>query len=96
MMQGARRLLADLSQKMELPADLIALVPRMELTGNSEFSIEPHKGLLEYGSDQILLASSIGPVLVLGRGLRIQRMNHQRITLVGCIRSVELQEDALE
>ena len=47
-MNKARELLAEVAEKMELPADLAAGLPTMELCGFREFSMEPHGGLVEY------------------------------------------------
>ena len=43
-MNKARELLAEVAEKMELPADLAAGLPTMELCGFREFSMEPHGG----------------------------------------------------
>ena len=89
-MKKARKLLTRVSQKLELPAEIAAGLPKIELTGTSEFSMEPHKGLLEYEQERISVASSVGTVAVLGSGLTIRLMNQERITVVGEIRAVEL------
>lgn len=47
-MNRARKLLSSTAAFLELPADVLAGIPKMELIGFQEFSIEPHKGLLEY------------------------------------------------
>ena len=89
----ARELLADMAEKMELPADIAAGLPTMELCGFREFSMEPHGGLVEYDRERISLESTLGRVTVLGENLTIRRMNRQRITVAGQSRAVELQED---
>jgi len=95
-MNAVRKFLSEASKKLELPAEVVSFVPKMELTGTEEFSIEPHKGLLEYEKERISLDSSVGTVLIFGSELRIKQMNHQRITLVGQIHSVELQGNQIE
>lgn len=89
-MKKARKLLTRVSQKLELPAEIAAGLPKMEMTGTAEFSMEPHKGLLEYEQERISVASSVGTVTILGNGLTIRLMNQERITVVGEIRAVEL------
>ena len=44
----ARKLLERASRQLELPAEIVAGLPRIEVTGTGELSIEPHRGLLEY------------------------------------------------
>ena len=95
-MNVARKMIADVSQRLELPPDITAGVPRLELTGSMEFSMEPHKGLLEYGQQKISVASSIGVITVLGEKLTIKLMNQERITVVGEIAAVQLQGERHE
>ena len=54
-MNRARKLLVDAAGYLELPADILAGVPKMELTGFQEFSIESHKGLVEYKKSKLAL-----------------------------------------
>lgn len=91
-MNKARKFLMDAAGHLELPADILAAVPRMEVTGFQEFSIEPHKGLLEYGKEQIGIETNLGRVLIVGTGLRIRLMNRNRITIAGNLQLVQLQE----
>ena len=92
-MNAARKILIKASRMMELPSDIVAFLPKIELTGTEECSIEPHKGLLEYEQNRICVATSIGTAVIQGDNLRIKRMNHQRITLAGHVLGVMLQEE---
>ena len=91
-MNRAKKLLRRVAGTLDLPADVIAGLPKMELTGDAEFSMEPHKGLLAYEDRQIIVDSSLGPVQILGRDLSIKRMNQARITIMGTIDAVTLQD----
>lgn len=91
-MNKARKFLTNTASFLELPADVLAGVPKMELTGFREFSIEPHNGLMEYEKDQILIETELGRVSLLGKDLTIRLMNSSRITIRGWLRAVELQE----
>lgn len=91
-MNKARRFLANTAGFLELPADVLAGLPKMELTGFREFSIEPHQGLLEYEKEQITIDTDLGRVNLLGRELTIRLMNSSRITIRGDLYAVELQE----
>ena len=53
----ARELLAELAEKADLPADIAAGLPTMELCGFREFSLEPHDGLVEYSRERISMES---------------------------------------
>ncbi len=90
-MNKARKILASTAGLLELPADVLAGVPKMELTGFREFSIEPHRGLVEYEKDQIMIETQLGCVCLLGQNLTIHLMNSSRITVHGSLRAVELR-----
>lgn len=52
---GGRKgsLLEKTAQLLDLPADAMAGVPRLELVGTGELRMENHKGILAYGSEEI-------------------------------------------
>ena len=91
-MNKARQFLANTAGLLELPADVLAGVPKIEMTGFQEFSIEPHHGLMEYEKEQITIDTVLGRVDLLGRGLTIRLMNSSRITIRGELYAVQLRE----
>ncbi len=92
-MNRARKFLMDAAGHLDLPADILAAVPRMEVTGFREFSIEPHKGLLEYEKEQIGIETNMGKIRIIGTDLTIKLMNRNRITIFGDLHSVRLREE---
>lgn len=95
-MNVARKLMEQASRKLELPAEIVAGLPRIEVTGTGELSVEPHKGLLEYAQERISIDSSIGPICVTGQRLTIKLMNCKRITVTGSVLAIELPQDRHE
>lgn len=91
-MNRARKLLMDTAFRLELPPDALAGVPRMELNGFREFTIEPHRGLLEYEKEQIGIETELGKVCLLGRNLTIRVMNREKITIRGELCALYLGE----
>lgn len=89
-MNKAKQLLVQASQKLELPADIVAGVPRIDVIGTDTCSVEPHRGLLEYSGERISVSTSIGAVTLLGDGLEIKQMNTERITIAGKLHRLEL------
>ena len=83
--------LARLSGALELPGDLIAGVPRIELTGNGEAVIEQHRGIAHFSPEEVRVRVCGGEVRVTGSGLRIRRMNRAQIALCGTVLSVALE-----
>lgn len=91
-MKRIRKALTMASQYLDLPGEVAAGQPKIEVTGTTTFSMEPHRGLLEYGTEEILIASNIGPICIRGKNLSIQLMNRQRITVIGEIQYICLTE----
>ncbi len=79
--------------RLDLPSDIVAGVPRLELVGFREFSVEPHGGLLEYEKEQICISSTMGNICVFGNNLTIKLMNRERISVCGEILGIQLQEN---
>lgn len=91
--QRLRERLARLSASLELPADLVAGVPKLEVTGNGELVLEQHRGIERYSPEEVCIRVRPGAVRVAGSGLYIRLMNSKRIALRGTIRSITLEED---
>ncbi len=90
--QRLREQLARLSAKLELPADLVAGVPKLELTGSGELLLEQHRGIKSYSQEEVCIRVSLGLIRIAGSGLYIRLMNSKRIALCGTIHSITLEE----
>lgn len=89
-MNKMQEVLRHVSGKLDLPPDILAGMPRIELLGTDKCSIEPHEGLLEYGKDRIAVKTAVGPVGLSGTNLEIKRMNNRCIVIVGDIRGLNV------
>ena len=67
------------AQVFDLPGDVVAGLPRIELTGNRELRMENHKGILAYGTEEIHVY-----------GLELRAMNASELLITGTILGVEL------
>lgn len=74
----------------DFPGEILTGVPVVELKGGTEAVVLNHRGVIAYDESQVRIASVLGPVIVVGTGLRIRRMNRERIVLNGKILRVEL------
>lgn len=92
-MNKAQKLLVNAAQKFEMPSDVLAGMPRMEVIGTGEFALEKHSGLLEYSKQKICVMTSIGPVSVVGNNLEIRQMGGSRISIIGKISQLILPEE---
>ena len=91
-MNGKKNILVSAAQTADLPADIIAGLPRVELTGSILCSIEPHRGLLAYSRECVCVDSTAGKVLINGSELDIRQMNCSRISVSGQINEVKLEK----
>ena len=54
--------LARTAQTFDLPADIVAGLPRIELIGNGQLQMEDHRGILSYREDEVVVSG--GKLLV--------------------------------
>ena len=92
-MAGKRKkesVLERTAQVFDLPGDLVAGLPRMELIGDRELRMENHRGILAYGSEEIHISGGKLILKVRGEGLELRSMSAGELLITGQIRSVEL------
>ena len=82
-------LLARASRLFDLPADALAGVPRVEIVGDGELRMGPHRGILAYGPEEIHISGGTLVVLVRGNGLELRAMTPEELLITGEIRAVE-------
>lgn len=83
-------LLEKTAQMFDLPVDVIAGVPKLEIVGDSEFRMENHKGILSCSEDEVHISGGIYLVKVSGRGLEVRAMTGFELLITGKIDRVEL------
>ena len=88
-MGGKDGLLARASRMFDLPADALAGVPRVEVVGDGELRMAPHRGILAYGSEEIHISGGNLVVLVRGSGLELRAMTQEALLITGTITTVE-------
>ncbi len=82
-------LLARASRVFDLPADAVAGAPRVEIIGDGELRMAPHRGILAYGAEEIHISGGKMVVLVRGQGLELRAMTPEELLITGEIRAVE-------
>ena len=76
-------LLERAARALDLPADAVAGVPRIELMGDGELRMGPHRGILAYGPGEIHISGGRLVVRVLGEGLELQAMTAAELLMTG-------------
>lgn len=78
------------AEVLDLPADALAGLPRVELVGDGELRVENHKGILAYGSDEIHISGGVYLIKVAGQGLELRAMTGLELLITGKISQITL------
>ena len=89
-MEKKQSLLERASRLLDVPGDVLAGLPRLELIGDGELRMEPHRGSLAYGPEEIHISAGTLLVMVKGEGLELRAMNPTQLLITGRITAVEL------
>lgn len=89
---GKRRrdILEQTAEAFDLPGDLVAGLPRIEVVGDREVRMSHHRGILAYGREEIHISGGKVIVKVKGEGLELRSMNADELLITGQIRALEL------
>ena len=89
--QGRREsLLEKTAEAFDLPGDVVAGLPRVELLGDRQLRMENHRGILAYGEEEIHVSGGKLIVKVRGRGLGLRATNASELLITGEIAGVDL------
>lgn len=83
-------LLERTAELLDLPADALAGLPRLELVGDGELRMENHKGILAYGSKEIHVSGGAFVVKITGSGLELRAMTGLELLITGKIEQIQL------
>lgn len=82
-------LLEKTAEVFDLPGDVVAGLPRLELLGDRQFRMENHKGILAYGADEIHISGGKLVVKIRGAHLELRAMNASELLITGDIFGVD-------
>lgn len=82
-------LLDSVAELFDLPADLVAGLPRLEMVGGRQLYLEHHTGLLSYSEQQIDANTTAGVLRVRGEGLTLMAMTAEELRIGGRIDALE-------
>ena len=84
-----RVVLSTVAELFDLPADVVAGLPRLEMVGSRPLYLEHHAGILAYSEEQIDVNTSAGALRVRGEGLSLLAMTAEELRIGGRIAAVE-------
>ncbi len=76
---------------LDLPADIVARLPRIEIVGCRRLFMENHQGILEYGDEAVHINGGQVIVKIKGQGLELSAMNAVELSLKGLILGIEFE-----
>ena len=83
-------LLERTAEVFDLPGDLVAGLPRVEITGSRELRMENHKGILAYGPEEIHVSGGKLIIKIRGSNLELKAMNAGELLITGEIAGLDL------
>ncbi|WP_297872688.1 YabP/YqfC family sporulation protein [uncultured Oscillibacter sp.] len=81
--------LGEVAELFDLPADIVAGLPRMEMIGGRQLYLERHTGLLSYSETRIDANTAVGVLRVKGSRLTLMAMTAEEMRIGGRIDAVE-------
>jgi len=83
-----KEVLNTVAELFDLPADVVAGLPRLEMVGSRQLYLEHHTGLLSYSGEQIDANTPAGVLRVRGERLTLLAMTAGELRIGGRIDSV--------
>ena len=74
------------------PAERLQPRTLVEIVGNQRLLVEHHRGILGYGTEEILVGTGYGMLRITGSELRLCCMSRQQLFISGRIDAVVLEE----
>lgn len=81
--------LNTVAELFDLPADVVAGLPRLEMVGSRQLYVEHHAGILAYSEEQIDVNTSAGVLRIRGERLSLLAMTAEELRIGGSIAAVE-------
>jgi len=90
--QRPEGILERAAEALDLPGDVVAGLPRLEITGFRELRMENHQGILSYSTEEIRVSGGRSEVIVAGSGLTLRAMNSRELLITGEIKKLEFSD----
>ena len=87
--QKKQSLLDRAADKFDIPGDALGGHSRVTITGSTHVLVDNHRGLLDYGSEEIAVAGKNLAIRIAGANLELRAMNTQSLLVTGDIFRVD-------
>ena len=71
------------TKDFDLPMEVVDDIPKINIIGNSEITIENHKGILSFDKDNTRIKTNIGVLDIQGEEIEIVFIGGSTITIAG-------------
>lgn len=88
-MKKGKVMLGDLCERLELPAEAAVGAAKLTVTDGRRALVENHRGLLEYGAEQIRVSTGRGQIILRGSDLTLSGMSGKELLISGKLQSAE-------
>ncbi|MCF8010459.1 MAG: sporulation protein YqfC [Clostridiales bacterium] len=82
------RLKEQLSEILEIPSDVILDLPKIIIMGDLHVFLENHRGIYQYNTELIRVASGEGEIEITGEGLQLRNIYPNEMCIQGQIKSI--------
>lgn len=79
------------ARRLEMPADIVAGLPKLEIKGCREIYIENHRGILLYERDEMRINGGQVVIKLRGEGFIIKAMNATELRIEGLLFGVDFE-----
>lgn len=83
--------LEELSNRLRLPADILAGAPIITATGRNELCLENYKGIIEFNSSLLKIQTKVCRICIEGKHLNILYFNEDEMRITGYIQAIYYQ-----
>ena len=83
------RVLDGVAELFDLPGDVVAGLPHLEMMGSRQLYLEHHSGILSYEQNTIDINTPAGVLRISGENLTLLAMTAEAVRVGGSLRAVE-------
>ena len=84
-----KKVFLEAAELFDLPADLVAGLPHVEVLGSGYFYMEHHRGILSYSGQEIDINGESCIIRVYGEDMELKSMTGDQLRITGVITRVE-------
>lgn len=88
---NGKNLIEKLSKALDLEAEPIPGKPLIEILFNQAVLVENHCGVVSYSTEQVIIKTKAGYIIICGSELKLGRMSCEQLRICGIIDSVQMK-----